>query len=118
MRKIFTAIAALAALSSSVGAANAARAYIGTYTPEPTARGNNHGEGIYLVDTDAATGAPGPIRALVAAKPRSPSWITLSPLGRAISLRQQLKSWITGRVRLVRSPLMRSTVASGGSEAA
>jgi hypothetical protein len=39
-------------LCASAGTASAARAYIGTYTMERTARGENLGEGIYLVDID------------------------------------------------------------------
>jgi len=80
--KIFHATAAVAALAAVLGAANtanAARAYIGTYTPdpaEPRSGANNHGEGIYLVNIDDATGAPsGP---KLVAKTLSPSWVTLS----------------------------------------
>ena len=58
------------------GQAIAASAYIGSYTPEPTARGVNHGEGIYLVDVDPATGAPGNVR--LVARTLSPSWLALS----------------------------------------
>jgi 6-phosphogluconolactonase len=70
----FAVILAFLAVSP---AAHAARAYIGTYTKEPTARAENHGEGIYLVDIDAKTGAPRN-RRLVANMP-SPSWIAFSP---------------------------------------
>jgi 6-phosphogluconolactonase (cycloisomerase 2 family) len=56
--------------------ASAASAYIGSYTPEPTARGINHGEGIYLVDVDPQTGAPGNAR--LVAKTLSPSWLAMS----------------------------------------
>src|SRR5882724_7524702 len=80
--KIFHATAAVAALAAVLGAANtanAARAYIGTYTPdpaEPRSGANNHGEGIYLVNIDDATGAPsGP---KLVAKTLSPSWVVLS----------------------------------------
>ena len=58
------------------GPASAASAYIGSYTPEPTARGVNHGEGIYLADVDPATGAPGNVRLVT--KTLSPSWLALS----------------------------------------
>lgn len=58
------------------GPASAASAYIGSYTPEPTARGVNHGEGIYLADVDPATGAPGNVRLVT--KILSPSWLALS----------------------------------------
>lgn len=75
------AVSALAAaLCGFATAANAARAYIGTYTAdpaEPRSAAQSHGEGIYLVDVDAATGAVTHPR--VAAKLLSPSWITLSP---------------------------------------
>jgi 6-phosphogluconolactonase len=80
--KIFhatAAVAALAAVLGSANAANAARAYIGTYTPdpaEPHSAAGNHGEGIYLVNIDDATGAPsGP---KLVAKTLSPSWVVLS----------------------------------------
>src|ERR1700743_1362517 len=72
------AVAALM-LASSANAAFAARAYIGTYTPDPAdphANAAGHGEGIYLVDVDPATGAPSNPR--VVAKTVSPSWIVLS----------------------------------------
>src|SRR5882724_6490923 len=73
------AVAALAAMLGSATAADAARAYIGTYTPDPAeARsGNtNHGEGIYLVNIDNATGAPSAPK--LVAKTLSPSWVVLS----------------------------------------
>ena len=73
------AAAALAALLGSANAANAARAYIGTYTPdpaEPRSAATNHGEGIYLVNIDDATGAPSSPK--LVAKTLSPSWVTLS----------------------------------------
>jgi 6-phosphogluconolactonase len=58
------------------GQASAASAYIGSYTPEPTARGVNHGEGIYMVDVDAVTGLLANAR--LVAKTLSPSWLALS----------------------------------------
>jgi 6-phosphogluconolactonase len=73
------AIAALAAVIGSATAANAARAYIGTYTPnlaDPKAYANGHGEGIYLVNVDDATGVPSGLK--LVAKDQSPSWFTLS----------------------------------------
>src|SRR5882757_10347078 len=73
------AVAALAAVLGTATAAQAARAYIGTYTPdpaEPRSGASNHGEGIYLVNIDDATGAPsGP---KLVAKTLSPSWVVLS----------------------------------------
>ena len=75
--KFLTAAAAFAAVLACAGAAEAARAYVGTYTPEPTARSsNNNGQGIYLMDIDDASGAPGNPR--LVAKQLSPSWMTLS----------------------------------------
>jgi 6-phosphogluconolactonase len=57
------------------------RAYIGTYTADPAQkRSNNHGEGIYLVDVDSATGVLSNVRLM--AKTPSPSWISLSPDGK------------------------------------
>ncbi|MCX7282298.1 MAG: lactonase family protein [Alphaproteobacteria bacterium] len=73
------AIAALAAVLASASAAQAGRAYIGTYTPnlkEPGAYANGHGEGIYLVNVDDATGVPSGLK--LVAKDFSPSWFTLS----------------------------------------
>ncbi len=75
-RKQILAAVAVAAILGCSNTAQAGRAYIGTYTPEPTARGVNYGEGIYLVDIDDATGAASNPR--LAAKMLSPSWITLS----------------------------------------
>jgi len=75
-------VALAAAMTGALGAANtayAARAYIGTYTAdpaEPRSGNNNHGEGIYLVNIDDATGAPSNPK--LVAKDLSPSWITLS----------------------------------------
>jgi 6-phosphogluconolactonase len=69
----------VAAMLGGIPAANAARAYIGTYTPnlaDPTAYANGNGEGIYLVNVDEATGAPSGLK--LVAKDQSPSWFTLS----------------------------------------
>ena len=78
MKKVaLTAALTLAAVLGCVNAAQAGRAYIGTYTQEPTARGINHGEGIYLVDVDDKSGAVSNPR--LVAKMKSPSWIALSP---------------------------------------
>jgi len=77
--KFLTTVAAAALMVASANAAFAARAYIGTYTADPAdpkAPASGHGEGIYLVDVDAATGAPSNPR--VVAKTASPSWIVLS----------------------------------------
>jgi 6-phosphogluconolactonase (cycloisomerase 2 family) len=54
----------------------APRAYIGSYTPEPTARAQNHGEGIYLTDVNPVSGAPSTPRLVTRAL--SPSWLALS----------------------------------------
>jgi len=79
LRTTVAVSAIAAALCGFATTANAARAYIGTYTPEPgqpRSAMQNHGEGIYLVDVDTATGAVSHPR--VAAKLQSPSWLTLS----------------------------------------
>ncbi len=77
--KFLTTVAATALILGGANAAFAARAYIGTYTPdpaEPRSGANNHGDGIYLVNIDDATGAPsGP---KLVAKTLSPSWVVLS----------------------------------------
>jgi 6-phosphogluconolactonase len=83
--KILLRTAAIAAftagLMASANSAYAARAYIGTYTPSaPGERSSNRGEGIYLVDVDNATGAPGNVR--LVAKTLSPTWMTLSKDGK------------------------------------
>jgi 6-phosphogluconolactonase len=83
--KLVLRTAALAAftagLLASANTAYAARAYIGTYTPnEPGQRSPNRGEGIYLVDVDNATGAPSNVR--LVAKTLSPTWMTLSKDGK------------------------------------
>ncbi len=68
--------AVFAAMLLSPGLANAAAAYIGSYTPEPTARAQNFGEGIYFTDVDPVSGAPSMPR--LVAKMFSPSWLSLS----------------------------------------
>jgi 6-phosphogluconolactonase len=71
------AVAALAAVLAPATAAFAARAYIGTYTVDPSApKPSGNGEGIYLVNVDDATGAPSGLKLM--AKTLSPSWLTLS----------------------------------------
>jgi 6-phosphogluconolactonase (cycloisomerase 2 family) len=76
-KNLLFAGAALAALLGCVTGAEAGRAYIGTYTPEPGARSAGaNGQGIYLVDIDDATGAVSGPR--LVAKQLSPSWMTLS----------------------------------------
>jgi 6-phosphogluconolactonase len=94
-RKILAAAAALAAVLATAGAAQAGRAYIGTYTQEPTARGNNHGEGIYLVDIDDVTGAPSNLR--LAAKQVSPSWMALSPDNRFLYANSEILNYGEGK---------------------
>jgi 6-phosphogluconolactonase len=69
---------ALTAIAGFPAAANAERAYIGTYTPEADGKpADNHGEGIYLVDIDPVTGALSHLK--LVAKALSPSWIAFSP---------------------------------------
>jgi 6-phosphogluconolactonase len=72
------AVTALAAVLGSANAANAARAYIGTYTPDPADphTSANGGQGIYLVNINDATGAPSAPK--LVAPSLSPTWITLS----------------------------------------
>ena len=69
-------VAALALAAAD--AAYAARAYIGTYTPDPAdpRSSGNGGQGIYLVNIDDASGAPSGLR--LVAKDLSPSWVALS----------------------------------------
>jgi 6-phosphogluconolactonase (cycloisomerase 2 family) len=86
------AIAALAACLASADAAFAARAYIGTYTTDPAApRPSGHGEGIYLVNIDDATGAPSGLK--LVAKDLSPSWVTLSKDGRFLYAVNEVASY-------------------------
>ena len=78
--KFLRTTAAVATLAALFGApAYAARAYIGTYTPDlvnPNAYANGKGEGIYMVNVDDATGALSGLK--LVAKDRSPSWLALS----------------------------------------
>ena len=77
--KLFgVAVAALAAALGAASTAHAARAYIGTYTPDPAdpRSSSNGGQGIYLVNIDDASGAPSGLK--LVAKDLSPSWVTLS----------------------------------------
>jgi 6-phosphogluconolactonase len=90
-RNIFLAAAMFAGVLASANAAEAARAYIGTYTPEPTARGGNHGEGIYLVDIDDATGAPSNPK--LVARQLSPSWMALSPDNRFLYANSEILNY-------------------------
>ncbi|MBA2587794.1 MAG: lactonase family protein [Alphaproteobacteria bacterium] len=78
-RKLVLTVALSAAMLGGMPAAHAARAYIGTYTPnleDPTAYANGNGEGIYLVNVDDATGVPSGLK--LVAKDTSPAWFTLS----------------------------------------
>lgn len=77
--KLLTTAAVAAIFLASANAAFAARAYIGTYTPDPAdphAAAAGHGEGIYIVDVDPVSGAPSHPK--LVAKTTSPSWIVLS----------------------------------------
>lgn len=71
-------VAFTAGLIVSANAAHAARAYIGTYTPNVDTRAYAHGsgEGIYLADIDDATGEISGLK--LVAKDRSPAWFALS----------------------------------------
>jgi 6-phosphogluconolactonase len=76
--KFLTTVAATALILGGANAAFAARAYIGTYTPDPAdpRSSNNGGQGIYLANIDDATGAPSGLK--LVAKTLSPSWVVLS----------------------------------------
>jgi 6-phosphogluconolactonase (cycloisomerase 2 family) len=113
------------ALLTFHAAAQAARAYIGTYTPEGAGRTENHGEGIYLVDIDSNTGEPRN-RRLVANVP-SPSWIAFSPDHRFLYANSEISDYgpdKTGAVTAyavdpVSGELHKlNTVSSGGAGAA
>ena len=73
------AFAATAVLMGCANSAQAARAYIGTYTPnlaDPRAYAHGSGEGIYLVNINDATGEMSGLK--LVAKDRSPAWFVLS----------------------------------------
>jgi 6-phosphogluconolactonase (cycloisomerase 2 family) len=117
--------AAAWALLTFHAAAQAARAYIGTYTSAPAARSENHGEGIYLVDIDSNTGEPRN-RRLVASVP-SPSWIAFSPDHRFLYAISEISDYgpdKTGAVtayavdRISGELHKLNTVSSGGAGAA
>ena len=79
MKFLRTAIAVGALAAIFAAPAYAARAYIGTYTPnltDPHAYANGKGEGIYLVNIDDVTGALSGLK--LVAKDRSPTWLVLS----------------------------------------
>jgi len=79
MKSLRAMLAALAVVFGAANTAYAARAYIGTYTPnlaDPHAYANGKGEGIYLVNVDDATGALSDLK--LVAKDRSPAWLVLS----------------------------------------
>ena len=79
MKFLRTAVVVGAAAVLCTAPAYAARAYIGTYTPNPAdphAYANGKGEGIYLVNIDDATGALSGLK--LVAKDKSPAWFTLS----------------------------------------
>ena len=78
-KRQFLASAAAALILASANTAFAARAFIGTYTPDlenPHAYANGTGEGIYLVNVDDATGALSGLK--LVATDKSPAWFTLS----------------------------------------
>lgn len=77
--KLIIIVTAAQFLLASSSPAQSAQAYIGTYTADPAAassQSSNHGEGIYLVDIDDATGLPSNPR--LVARTLSPSWLALS----------------------------------------
>ena len=80
---LLAAFILLSIMPTSLAFAATERAYIGTYTAKPgSTRSQNHGEGIYLVQFDTATGALSNPR--LVAKTASPSWIALSPNGKIL----------------------------------
>jgi 6-phosphogluconolactonase (cycloisomerase 2 family) len=86
------AASAMAAVLLASSDAFAARAYIGTYTPnQPGARSENHGEGIYLVDIDDQTGTPSHPR--LVARTLSPSWIVFSKDHRFLYAANEIASY-------------------------
>ncbi|MEY4707289.1 MAG: 6-phosphogluconolactonase [Pseudomonadota bacterium] len=79
MKFLLRTAAFVAVTAGMMSSAHAARAYIGTYTPnlaEPNAYASGTGEGIYLVNVDDATGALSGLK--LVAKDRSPAWLVLS----------------------------------------
>ncbi len=78
MKALLTTAAIAALMLTTASEAMAGRAYIGTYTRDPAAKGKpaGEGEGIYLVNVDDATGATTAPK--LVAKTVSPSWIVLS----------------------------------------
>ena len=73
------ALTATAVLMGCATSAQAARAYIGTYTPnlaDPRAYAHGSGEGIYLVNINDTTGEMSGLK--LVAKDRSPAWFVLS----------------------------------------
>lgn len=70
----------IVSLDLSPAQAATQRAYIGTFTPEPGQKQpRNHGEGIYLLEVNTATGMLSSPR--LVAKTPSPTWIALSQNG-------------------------------------
>lgn len=80
MRSLNTAVAlaALAVILGCVPEVQAARAYIGTYTPDPAdpSSTRNPGQGIYLATLDDTTGVPSDLK--LVARTLSPTWLALS----------------------------------------
>ena len=96
--KLALTVALSAAMLGGIPAANAARAYIGTYTPnlaDPTAYANGNGEGIYLVKVDEATGAPSGLK--LVAKDQSPSMFTLSANGKFLYAINEIDKYGPGK---------------------
>jgi len=79
MKLLLRTAAIVAVTAGMMGSAHAARAYIGTYTPnlaDPSVYAHGSGEGIYLVNVDDATGALSGLK--LVARDRSPAWFELS----------------------------------------
>jgi 6-phosphogluconolactonase (cycloisomerase 2 family) len=72
----FAGLMLATALAAIPAQAQPLQAYVGSYTPDPLTFKDNHGEGIYLISVDPATGLPGAPK--LVAKGESTAWIALS----------------------------------------
>jgi 6-phosphogluconolactonase (cycloisomerase 2 family) len=83
-----------AALMGCATSAHAARAYIGTYTPnlaDPSVYAHGSGKGIYLANIDDVTGAVSGLK--LVAKDRSPAWFELSADNRFLYTVNEIDSY-------------------------
>ena len=124
-KRQFFGVAAAALILASANAAFAARAFIGTYTPnlaDPAAYANGRGEGIYLVNVDDATGALSGLK--LVATDKSPAWLVLSADHRFLYTVNEIDAYgpgksgsVTAYAVDVKSGALRklNTVDSGGA---